>query len=149
MLFRDFVNTRRPADIATAYKLTTDDSVNDGGYSSALLYDTTEGSVYFIGVEADGTHHLPLENMQYTGDGTEKELARLEYILWDWCNSQMDADPEEPLHELARRFMDIRPDLPAMSLDEWLCEYHEQLTEPERKAGHAILSLFSTHGGRE
>lgn len=46
------------------------------------------------------------------------------------------------LHEVARRFMDLRPDLASKSLDEWLAAHHDELTDKERRAGRALLDLF-------
>lgn len=45
---------------------------------------------------------------------------------------------------LARAFMDTRPDLRPMSLDEWIIENAEQLDEAERKAGAAIMALHES-----
>ena len=48
---------------------------------------------------------------------------------------------ENQLHELARLFMDQFP-FEHMSLDEWLHEHSEDLTDDERNLGHYISSLF-------
>lgn len=48
---------------------------------------------------------------------------------------------ENQLHELARLFM-YQFAFNPMSLDEWLCEHSEDLTDDERNLGHYILSLF-------
>jgi len=59
-----------------------------------------------------------------------------------------DAGPEEEIIEwlaveradkLARTFMDLRSDLTKLSLDEWLIEHNDVLTEAERAIGSEIL----------
>ena len=49
---------------------------------------------------------------------------------------------EEQLHELARMFMYQFPDLPVLSLDEFLMEYREELTDEQYELGTYILTLF-------
>lgn len=49
---------------------------------------------------------------------------------------------EMRLHDEARQFMETRPDLRIMSLDEWLVEHREALSEEERKTGAAILDAL-------
>jgi hypothetical protein len=49
---------------------------------------------------------------------------------------------EEKLHELARMFMYQFPDLPMGSLDEFLMEYREELTDEQYELGTYILTLF-------
>ena len=49
---------------------------------------------------------------------------------------------EEYLHELACKFMDQFPNKQELSLDEFLIEYHEELTEEQRELGNYILELF-------
>jgi hypothetical protein len=44
---------------------------------------------------------------------------------------------------LAVAFVRTRPDLPAMSLDEWLIQHNDHLSPDERAAGHAILALHN------
>jgi hypothetical protein len=56
-------------------------------------------------------------------DGFERELT-----------SRLDA--------LAREFMGQFPELPQMSLDEWLAEHHETLSETERRAGYELLAAY-------
>ena len=46
------------------------------------------------------------------------------------------------LDALAREFMGQFPDLPQMSLDEWLAEHHEALTDTDRRAGYELLSAY-------
>ena len=46
------------------------------------------------------------------------------------------------LDALAREFMGRFPDLPQMSLDEWLAEHHEALTETDRAAGYELLAAY-------
>lgn len=53
---------------------------------------------------------------------------------------------EEAMHALARAFMDTRPNLKSLSLDEWMVEHDEVLTPAERATGHAILSMFAERG---
>ena len=49
---------------------------------------------------------------------------------------------EEKLHELARMFMYQFPDLGTLSLDEFLMEYREELTDEQYELGTYILTLF-------
>ena len=49
---------------------------------------------------------------------------------------------EEKLHELARMFMYQFPDLEETSLDEFLIEYREELTDEQYELGSYILTLF-------
>jgi|LauGreDrversion4_2_1035121.scaffolds.fasta_scaffold2026249_1 hypothetical protein len=49
---------------------------------------------------------------------------------------------EEKLHNIARLFMNQFCYTPA-SLDEWLYEHSEELTDDERNLGYAILELFN------
>ncbi len=48
---------------------------------------------------------------------------------------------QEDLHELARLFM-YQFNRKLMSLDEYLCQYNEELTDDERNLGYYILDLF-------
>lgn len=48
----------------------------------------------------------------------------------------------ENLHELARLFMYQFPKLESMSLDDFLCEYENVLTEEQKELGYAILNMF-------
>ena len=48
---------------------------------------------------------------------------------------------EDHLHELARLFMSLNY-LKQLSLDEYLLEYREELTDEERNLGYYILELF-------
>lgn len=48
----------------------------------------------------------------------------------------------ENLHELARLFMYQFPEKKPLSLDEWLCEYSEELTGEQKELGYYILELF-------
>jgi hypothetical protein len=48
----------------------------------------------------------------------------------------------ENLHKLARLFMYQFPDLETLSLDEFLMEYREELTDEQYKLGTYILTLF-------
>jgi hypothetical protein len=48
---------------------------------------------------------------------------------------------ENTLHELARLFM-VQFDFEQMSLDEYLVEHSDELTEEQYKLGYYILSLF-------
>jgi|TARA_R110000744_G_scaffold27083_10_gene66334 hypothetical protein len=54
---------------------------------------------------------------------------------------------EQVLHNKALLFMEEceerNPQLETMSLDEFLCEYRELLTERERERGNLILEAFS------
>lgn len=46
------------------------------------------------------------------------------------------------LDALAREFMGQFHDLPQMSLDEWLAEHHEALSETDRRAGYELLAAY-------
>lgn len=48
----------------------------------------------------------------------------------------------EKLHELARMFMYQFPDLETLSLDKFLMEYREELTDEQYELGTYILTLF-------
>ena len=50
---------------------------------------------------------------------------------------------ENDMHELARMFMDQFPTLDEMSLDEFLYEYNEELTDEQNELGHHILDMFN------
>jgi len=45
---------------------------------------------------------------------------------------------------LALAMMQTRPDLAEMSLDEWLVEHWDRLSETERRAAQAIVDLHMT-----
>lgn len=49
---------------------------------------------------------------------------------------------EEHIHQLARLFMDQFSQLKPYSLDEFLLEYDDKLTDDERNLGYYILTLF-------
>jgi hypothetical protein len=51
---------------------------------------------------------------------------------------------EEELHELARLFMDSIPRFKPMSLDEFMCEYSDELTQLEKDLGYHILVMFDS-----
>jgi len=54
------------------------------------------------------------------------------------------------LDALAREFMGQFPDLPQMSLDEWLAQHHDALSETDRRAGYELLSAYDEdHAGSE
>lgn len=46
------------------------------------------------------------------------------------------------LDVLAREFMGQFPDLKEMSLDEWLAQHHDALSETDRRAGYELLSAY-------
>ena len=50
---------------------------------------------------------------------------------------------EDDMHELARMFMYQFPKLQPMSLDEFLYEYNEELTDEQNELGHHILDMFN------
>jgi len=62
---------------------------------------------------------------------------------------QPDQTGEENVdwHNVAREFMDRRPELKQMSLDEWLWEHVEYLSPAELREGMAILWHFAGYGG--
>ena len=49
---------------------------------------------------------------------------------------------EDNLHKLSLFFMCQFPDLPVLSLDEFLIEYREELTDEQYELGSYILTLF-------
>ena len=49
----------------------------------------------------------------------------------------------DDMHELARLFMGQYPQLKMMSLDEFLFEYHDQLTDEQNELGHHLLDMFN------
>lgn len=49
---------------------------------------------------------------------------------------------EEKLHELARMFMNQFTPFDKLSLDEFLIEYREELTDEQYELGTYILTLF-------
>jgi hypothetical protein len=51
---------------------------------------------------------------------------------------------EDQYHELARLYMDQFKGLRPYSLDEFMLEYREDLTEEEEALGWHILELFNT-----
>ena len=46
------------------------------------------------------------------------------------------------LDALAREFMGQFPELPQMSLDEWLAQHHDALAEMDRRAGYVLLAAY-------
>jgi len=50
---------------------------------------------------------------------------------------------ENDMHELARLFMDQFQLMDKMSLDEFLFEYHKELTHEQNELGHHILDMFN------
>ena len=50
---------------------------------------------------------------------------------------------QDKLHELTRLFM-YQFSFKPLSLDEWLLEYGEELTDDERNLGYFILDLIDT-----
>lgn len=46
------------------------------------------------------------------------------------------------LDKIARSFMESRADLQAMSLDDWMMEHSDKLSDRERGAALAILQLY-------
>ncbi|WP_306150696.1 hypothetical protein [Roseovarius sp. MMSF_3281] len=74
-------------------------------------------------------------------DGTPRktwdQLRAIEQ--WSWGR---DMATGTYLDFQAKAFMDRRPDLRPMSLDEWLAQHHDQLTETERQEGYDLLAKF-------
>ena len=55
------------------------------------------------------------------------------------------ADPEvvqERLDKVIEAFMATRPELTPMSLDEWLVEHFDHLSDAERRAATALIDLY-------
>lgn len=80
-------------------------------------------------------------------DGVEEAIdEHLPDYSGQLCTPPTYADPvssdEEPLHALCRAFMALRPELKPMSLNEWLFENVDALTDEEVAAGRAITELF-------
>jgi len=50
---------------------------------------------------------------------------------------------ENGMHELARLFMAQFTQLEMMSLDDFLFEYHDQLTDEQNELGHHLLDMFN------
>ena len=50
---------------------------------------------------------------------------------------------EDDMHKLARLFMDQFQLLDQMSLDDFLFEYNDELTDEQRELGHHILDMFN------
>lgn len=89
--------------------------------------------------------------------------ASAEFVEWSYQRESDDSedreargdhdyavgfDPDiEALHEEARQFMALRPDLKAMSLDEWLLEHDDKLSVGERMRGNRLLRKFPEYGG--
>jgi len=57
------------------------------------------------------------------------------------------SDNRDRLDVIARAMMDSRPELEAMSLDEWVTAHFDKLSERERRAAWAILDLYPEYGG--
>jgi ribosomal protein S27E len=49
----------------------------------------------------------------------------------------------EPLHALARAFMAAKPQFAPASLDEWLADHDQELSQLERRTGYAILNQIN------
>jgi hypothetical protein len=68
-------------------------------------------------------------------------------IQKNYSYNEEEAIFEQVLHNKALSFMEEceerNPQLEIMSLDEFLCEYRELLTEREREEGNLILEAFS------
>jgi hypothetical protein len=47
------------------------------------------------------------------------------------------------MHKLARLFMGQFPQLKMMSLDDFLFEYNDQLTDEQNELGHHLLDMFN------
>jgi hypothetical protein len=50
---------------------------------------------------------------------------------------------EDDMHQLARLFMSQFPHLKMMSLDDFLFEYNDQLTDEQNELGHHLLDMFN------
>ena len=65
-------------------------------------------------------------------------MSTIKYLITELNYKTMDV---EDLHELARLFM-YQFTFQPMSLDEWLSEHSEDLTDDERNLGYYILKQF-------
>jgi hypothetical protein len=54
----------------------------------------------------------------------------------------MTNEQSAALDKIANAMMNSRPDLEPMSLDEWLLEHNDKLSDREKQAAFAILRLF-------
>lgn len=96
-------------------------------------------------------HDAFLLTMGRASDSGSQEDAELWNGAWDeakactfWCDLAIEAleqQADERIHELARALMATRPDLTEMSLDEWLAEHFEKLTDAQRRAATAIIEM--------
>ena len=67
-------------------------------------------------------------------------MSDLEYL--EKMLGKKNSMEEEHIHQLARLFMDQFSQLKPYSLDEFLLEYEDKLTDDERNLGYYILTLF-------
>ena len=54
----------------------------------------------------------------------------------------IDRTQRDKLDRMAISLMELRPDLPQFSLDEWAIEHAPKLTQCERNAAQAIIELY-------
>jgi hypothetical protein len=104
----------------------------------------------WIAEHADGVFHLHIERSEY--EGTDR--AALERKLYDWLVEEGCVnDPckrtyqqaYEQADELCRVVMALRPDLEPMSLDDWIAEHAEKLTEAELRLANAALAYHPVY----
>ena len=116
------------------------------GDSLCVTHDTVSVILYaddcYMTRDADGVITLDIENMGWTAEaGDLEQFNRLEEELYDWWGMFHD-DDEQKLHAIALAYMNMRPDLSPMSLDEWLVEHGDKLTPTHKALGHDILAEF-------
>ncbi|MTH62156.1 hypothetical protein [Paracoccus litorisediminis] len=138
--FRTSLRAMTPAEYTDAYGHSEVADSCEPGDTLAVYHGGT-----WIIRRPDGSHYLMLEASEYdTRDG--KTLGDLERILWEWQRADNDDEREqrqERLDTLARAMMATRPDLQEMSLDEWLHQHHDKLSDNEKRAATWIIELHS------
>ena len=70
-----------------------------------------------------------------------RKRITFQWNIWIIFNSNITIINEDHLHQLARLFMS-QFSFKQLSLDEYLLEYNEELTDDERNLGYYILALF-------
>lgn len=93
-------------------------------------------------------HNAFLLTKGRTSDSGSQDDADLWNGAWDaakaaafWCPAAIEQRAQDRVDQLAIALMQTRPDLAQMSLDEWLAEHFEKLTESERRAATAIIEM--------
>ena len=129
---------------ATAQEMTPAEAGERIRMDADIFEDAAAVLVYaddtFIERLADGRFFCLIERSDIIGTRAECEI-----YLYAGRTLFMEFTPEadqETLHDAARALMALRPDLPAMSLDEWAVEYADKLTDNQRLLARFISELF-------